>query len=241
MNITMVGSGYVGLVSGACFADFGHTVVCVDNNRGRIDALNAGRMPIYEPGLEALVAENVRQDRLSFITDLEAAVGQADAVFIAVGTPSRRGDGFADLSYVYAAARSIARALRGFTVVVTKSTVPVGTGDEVERIIRETNPEAQFAVVSNPEFLREGAAIADFKRPDRIVVGTDEPRAVAVMEQIYRPLYLNAAPIVAMSRRTAELTKYAANAFLAAKITFINEVADLCEAVGADVQAVARG
>ncbi|SEH25507.1 UDP-glucose dehydrogenase [Methylobacterium sp. 275MFSha3.1] len=241
MNITMVGSGYVGLVSGACFADFGHTVVCVDSNRGRIDALNAGRMPIYEPGLEALVAENVRQDRLSFITDLEAAVGQADAVFIAVGTPSRRGDGFADLSYVYAAARSIARALRGFTVVVTKSTVPVGTGDEVERIIRETNPEAQFAVVSNPEFLREGAAIADFKRPDRIVVGTDEPRAVAVMEQIYRPLYLNAAPIVAMSRRTAELTKYAANAFLAAKITFINEVADLCEAVGADVQAVARG
>ncbi|WP_206780033.1 UDP-glucose/GDP-mannose dehydrogenase family protein, partial [Methylobacterium sp. Leaf361] len=232
MNITMVGSGYVGLVSGACFADFGHTVVCVDSNRGRIDALNAGRMPIYEPGLEALVAENVRQDRLSFITDLEAAVGQADAVFIAVGTPSRRGDGFADLSYVYAAARSIARALRGFTVVVTKSTVPVGTGDEVERIIRETNPEAQFAVVSNPEFLREGAAIADFKRPDRIVVGTDEPRAVAVMEQIYRPLYLNAAPIVAMSRRTAELTKYAANAFLAAKITFINEVADLCEAVG---------
>ncbi|SFT22349.1 UDP-glucose/GDP-mannose dehydrogenase family protein, partial [Methylobacterium sp. yr668] len=241
MNITMVGSGYVGLVSGACFADFGHTVVCVDSNRGRIDALNAGRMPIYEPGLEALVAENVRQDRLSFITDLETAVGQADAVFIAVGTPSRRGDGFADLSYVYAAARSIARALRGFTVVVTKSTVPVGTGDEVERIIRETNPEAQFAVVSNPEFLREGAAIADFKRPDRIVVGTDEPRAVAVMEQIYRPLYLNAAPIVAMSRRTAELTKYAANAFLAAKITFINEVADLCEAVGADVQAVARG
>ncbi|ACB26572.1 UDP-glucose dehydrogenase family protein [Methylobacterium radiotolerans] len=241
MNITMVGSGYVGLVSGACFADFGHTVVCVDSNRGRIDALNAGRMPIYEPGLEALVAENVRQDRLSFITDLEAAVGQADAVFIAVGTPSRRGDGFADLSFVYAAARSIARALRGFTVVVTKSTVPVGTGDEVERIIRETNPGAQFAVVSNPEFLREGAAIADFKRPDRIVVGTDEPRAVAVMEQIYRPLYLNAAPIVAMSRRTAELTKYAANAFLAAKITFINEVADLCEAVGADVQAVARG
>jgi UDPglucose 6-dehydrogenase len=241
MNITMVGSGYVGLVSGACFADFGHRVVCVDSNRGRIDALNAGRMPIYEPGLEALVAENVRQDRLSFITDLEAAVGQADAVFIAVGTPSRRGDGFADLSFVYAAARSIARALRGFTVVVTKSTVPVGTGDEVERIIRETNPGAQFAVVSNPEFLREGAAIADFKRPDRIVVGTDEPRAVAVMEQIYRPLYLNAAPIVAMSRRTAELTKYAANAFLAAKITFINEVADLCEAVGADVQAVARG
>jgi len=241
MNITMVGSGYVGLVSGACFADFGHSVVCVDSNRGRIEALKAGRMPIYEPGLEALVAENVRQDRLSFVTDLDAAVAQADAVFIAVGTPSRRGDGFADLSFVYAAAREIAGALSGFTVVVTKSTVPVGTGDEVERIIREANPTAEFAVVSNPEFLREGAAIADFKRPDRIVVGTDEPRAVAVMEQIYRPLYLNAAPIVVTSRRTAELTKYAANAFLAAKITFINEIADLCEAVGADVQAVARG
>ncbi|MGH1570806.1 UDP-glucose dehydrogenase family protein [Methylobacterium sp. P31] len=241
MNITMVGSGYVGLVSGACFADFGHTVVCVDSNRKRIDALNAGEIPIFEPELATVVAENVRQDRLSFITDLAAGVAQADAVFIAVGTPSRRGDGFADLSYVYEAARSIARALTGFTVVVTKSTVPVGTGDEVERIIREIRPDADFAVVSNPEFLREGAAIADFKRPDRILIGTDDPRAAAVMEAIYRPLYLNQAPIMVTSRRTAELTKYAANAFLAAKITFINEMADLCEQVGADVQQVARG
>ncbi len=241
MRIAMIGAGYVGLVSGACLADFGHTVVCVDRDPDKIASLNAGRMPIYEPGLDVLVAENVRQGRLAFSTSMREAVAEADAVFIAVGTPSRRGDGFADLSFVFDAAREIAGALSGFTVVVTKSTVPVGTGDEVERIIRETNPGAQFAVVSNPEFLREGAAIADFKRPDRIVVGTDEPRAVAVMEQIYRPLYLNAAPIVAMSRRTAELTKYAANAFLAAKITFINEVADLCEAVGADVQAVARG
>jgi UDPglucose 6-dehydrogenase len=241
MNITMVGSGYVGLVSGACLADFGHRVVCVDSNRDRIEALKAGAIPIYEPELDALVAENVRQGRLSFVADLEAAVAEADAVFIAVGTPSRRGDGFADLSFVYQAARSIARALTRFTVVVTKSTVPVGTGDEVERIIREIRPDAQFAVVSNPEFLREGAAIADFKRPDRIVVGTDDPRAEAVMREVYRPLYLNQAPILVTSRRTAELTKYAANAFLAAKITFINEMADLCEQVGADVQQVARG
>ena len=241
MNITMVGSGYVGLVSGACLADFGHSVVCVDTNRDRIDALNAGRIPIYEPELGALVAENVRQGRLSFVADLELAVAEADAVFIAVGTPSRRGDGFADLSFVYQAARSIARALTRFTVVVTKSTVPVGTGDEVERIIRELRPDADFAVVSNPEFLREGAAISDFKRPDRIVVGTEDPRAEAVMREVYRPLYLNEAPILVTSRRTAELTKYAANAFLAAKITFINEIADLCEQVGADVQQVARG
>ncbi|MCJ2143798.1 UDP-glucose dehydrogenase family protein [Methylobacterium sp. E-066] len=241
MNITMVGSGYVGLVSGACLADFGHSVVCVDSNRDRIDALNAGQIPIFEPELGALVAENVRQGRLSFVAELEAAVAEADAVFIAVGTPSRRGDGFADLSYVYQAARSIARALTRFTVVVTKSTVPVGTGDEVERIIRELRPDADFAVVSNPEFLREGAAIADFKRPDRIVVGSEDPRAEAVMREVYRPLYLNEAPILVTSRRTAELTKYAANAFLAAKITFINEIADLCEQVGADVQQVARG
>ncbi|MGU3661024.1 UDP-glucose dehydrogenase family protein [Methylobacterium fujisawaense] len=241
MRIAMIGAGYVGLVSGACLADFGHTVVCIDRDPDKIASLNAGRMPIYEPGLDVLVAENVRQGRLAFRSTMREAVAEADAVFIAVGTPSRRGDGFADLSYVYAAAREIAGALSGFTVVVTKSTVPVGTGDEVERIIRETNPGAQFAVASNPEFLREGAAIADFKRPDRIVVGAEEASAEAVMREVYRPLYLNQAPVMVTSRRTAELTKYAANAFLAAKITFINEVADLCEAVGADVQAVARG
>jgi UDPglucose 6-dehydrogenase len=241
MRIAMIGSGYVGLVSGACLADFGHGVVCIDTDPAKIEALRAGRMPIYEPGLEALVGENVRQGRLAFRTELSEAVAEADAVFIAVGTPSRRGDGFADLSFVHAAARAIAPALRGFTVVVTKSTVPVGTGDEVERLIRETNPEADVAVASNPEFLREGAAIADFKRPDRIVVGAEDPRAVAVLNEIYRPLYLNQAPILVTGRRTAELTKYAANAFLATKITFINEIADLCERVGADVQQVARG
>ena len=241
MRIAMIGAGYVGLISGACLADFGHTVVCIDRDPDKIASLNAGRMPIYEPGLDVLVAENVRQGRLAFRATMRDAVAEADAIFIAVGTPSRRGDGFADLSYVFDAAREIAGSLSGFTVVVTKSTVPVGTGDEVERIIRETNPEAQFAVASNPEFLREGAAIADFKRPDRIVVGAEEARAEAVMREVYRPLYLNQAPIMVTSRRTAELTKYAANAFLAAKITFINEVADLCEAVGADVQAVARG
>ena len=241
MRLAMIGAGYVGLVSGACLADFGHGVVCVDRDPERIAALNAGRMPIYEPGLSDLVAETVRQGRLAFRTDLHEAVAEADAVFIAVGTPSRRGDGFADLSFVYEAARAIAGSLTGFTVVATKSTVPVGTGDEVERIIREAAPQADVAVVSNPEFLREGAAIADFKRPDRIVVGAEDPRAEAVMREVYRPLYLNAAPILVTSRRTAELTKYAANAFLAAKITFINEIADLCEAVGADVQAVARG
>ncbi|MFK5598814.1 UDP-glucose dehydrogenase family protein [Methylobacterium sp. HMF5984] len=241
MRIVMVGSGYVGLVSGTCFANFGHEVVCLDKDPAKIEALRAGRMPIYEPGLEALVAENVRSGRLGFGLDLAAAVAEADAVFIAVGTPSRRGDGFADLSYVYAAAREIAAALTGYTVIVTKSTVPVGTGDEVERIIREARSDAAFGVVSNPEFLREGAAIDDFKRPDRIVIGTDDARAEGVMREVYRPLYLNAAPILVTGRRTAELTKYAANAFLATKITFINEIADLCERVGADVQEVARG
>src|SRR5919107_497986 len=241
MRIAMIGSGYVGLVSGACFADFGHQVCCVDTDPNKIAALKAGRIPIFEPGLPELVAANVREGRLSFATDLTQAVEGAEAVFIAVGTPSRRGDGHADLSFVHQAARDIARALSGYTVVVTKSTVPVGTGDEVERIIRETRPEAAFAVVSNPEFLREGAAIADFKRPDRIVIGTEDERAAKVMQELYRPLYLNQAPLLVTSRRTAELTKYAANAFLATKITFINEIADLCEQVGADVQEVAGG
>ncbi|TFZ54267.1 UDP-glucose/GDP-mannose dehydrogenase family protein, partial [Methylorubrum sp. Q1] len=241
MRIAMIGSGYVGLVSGACLADFGHEVVCIDKDPGKIAALNEGRMPIYEPGLDTLVAENVRAKRLTFSTDLKPAVAQAQAVFIAVGTPSRRGDGFADLSYVYAAAREIAEALTGYTVVVTKSTVPVGTGDEVERILREARPDIDVGVASNPEFLREGAAIDDFKRPDRIVIGAEDARAVAVMQEVYRPLYLNAAPILLTGRRTAELTKYAANAFLATKITFINEIADLCEQVGANVQEVARG
>jgi UDPglucose 6-dehydrogenase len=241
MRVAMIGSGYVGLVSGACFADFGHDVVCVDKDPGKIDRLNRGVMPIYEPGLEALVAGNARAGRLTFTTDLITGIAGAEAIFIAVGTPSRRGDGHADLSYVYAAAREIAAAIKGYTVVITKSTVPVGTGDEVERIIREANPAAEFAVVSNPEFLREGAAIGDFKRPDRIVVGTEDARARDVMTELYRPLFLNQSPILFTGRRTAELIKYAANAFLATKITFINEVADLCEAVGADVQDVARG
>jgi len=237
----MIGSGYVGLVSGACFADFGHDVCCVDKDKSKIDALLAGRMPIYEPGLDQLVASNVSNGRLSFTTNLDKAVDGADAVFIAVGTPSRRGDGHADLSYVYAAAEEVARAITGFTVVVNKSTVPVGTGDEVSRIIRSNNPEADFAVISNPEFLREGAAIDDFKRPDRIVIGGDDERGLEVMRAIYRPLHLNKSPVIEMSRKGAELTKYAANAFLAVKITFINEIADLCEKVGADVQSVARG
>src|SRR6201994_762610 len=241
MRVAMIGSGYVGLVSGACFADFGHHVVCVDKDAGKIAALKRGEMPIYEPGLDDLVAANVKAGRLAFASELKPAVAEAEAVFIAVGTPSRRGDGHADLSYVYAAAKEIAEALDGFTVVVTKSTVPVGTGDEVERIIREARPQAEVAVVSNPEFLREGAAITDFKHPDRIVVGLTDERAKAVMAAVYRPLYLNQAPILYTSRRTAELIKYAANAFLATKITFINEVADLCERVGADVQEVARG
>jgi UDPglucose 6-dehydrogenase len=237
----MIGSGYVGLVSGVCFADFGHDVICVDKDAGKIEALRRGEIPIFEPGLEQLVADNVRAGRLSFSTDVQESVAASDVVFIAVGTPSRRGDGHADLSYVYAAAREIARHVQGFTVVVTKSTVPVGTGDEVERIMRETNPEADIAVVSNPEFLREGAAIEDFKRPDRIVVGLDDERARSVMTEVYRPLYLNQAPMLFTSRRTSELIKYAANAFLAMKITFINEMADLCEKVGANVQEVSRG
>ena len=241
MKITMIGAGYVGLVSGTCFADFGHSVVCVDLDQRKIDALLSGIMPIYEPGLAELVASNVAGGRLSFTTDLKAGVAGADAVFIAVGTPSRRGDGHADLTYVYQATRDIAAAITGPLVVVTKSTVPVGTGDEVERILREAAPNADVAVVSNPEFLREGAAISDFKRPDRIVIGTTDARAKLVMQDIYRPLYLNQAPLLFTERRTAELIKYAANAFLATKITFINEMADLCEAVGADVQDVARG
>ena len=241
MRIAMIGTGYVGLVSGACFADFGHDVTCVDKDESKIAALHRGEIPIYEPGLDALVATNVKARRLDFTTDLSKPVAQANAVFIAVGTPSRRGDGHADLSYVYAAAREIAKALSGFTVVVTKSTVPVGTGDEVERIIRETNPQADVVVASNPEFLREGAAIRDFKFPDRIVVGTSDERGRKVMGDIYRPLSLNQAPLMFTERRTAEMIKYAANAFLATKITFINEIADLSEKVGANVQEVARG
>ncbi len=241
MRIAMIGTGYVGLVSGACFADFGHQVTCVDRDEGKIAALRRGEIPIFEPGLDALVASNVKAKRLDFATDLKAPVAEADAVFIAVGTPSRRGDGHADLTYVYAAAREIAEALEGFTVVVTKSTVPVGTGDEVERRIREANPKADFVVASNPEFLREGAAIRDFKFPDRIVVGTSDERARKVLGDVYRPLSLNQAPLMFTARRTAELIKYAANAFLATKITFINEIADLSEKVGADVQEVARG
>ncbi|WP_397583260.1 UDP-glucose dehydrogenase family protein [Sphingorhabdus sp.] len=241
MKIAMIGSGYVGLVSGACFADFGHEVVCVDKDAAKIDRLNANIMPIYEPGLDALVKSNVDAGRLSFSTDVLRSVKGCDAVFIAVGTPSRRGDGHADLSYVYAAAEELASAIDPRTVVVTKSTVPVGTGDEVERIIRETNPPLEFAVVSNPEFLREGAAIGDFKRPDRIVVGSDVEWARDVMRAVYRPLFLNESPLLFTSRRSSELIKYAANAFLATKITFINEMADLCEKLGANVQDVSRG
>ena len=237
----MIGTGYVGLVSGACFADFGHEVICVDKDKAKIAALLRGEMPIYEPGLNDMIGANVRAARLKFTSELAGAVADADAVFIAVGTPSRRGDGFADLSFVYDAARQIARALDGFTVVITKSTVPVGTGDEVERIIRETRPGVACEVVSNPEFLREGAAIRDFKHPDRIVIGTTDARARKLMSELYRPLYLNRSPIMFTDRRTAELIKYAANAFLATKVTFINEIADLAEKVGADVQEVARG
>jgi len=241
MRIAMIGTGYVGLVSGVCFAEFGHEVTCVDKDAGKIAALLGGDIPIFEPGLDALVASNVKAKRLHFTTDLTVPVAEAEAVFIAVGTPSRRGDGHADLSYVYAAAREIAAALSGFTVVITKSTVPVGTGDEVERLISEVNPSADVEVASNPEFLREGAAIRDFKHPDRIVVGTSNERARNVLSDIYRPLSLNKAPLMFTARRTAELIKYAANAFLATKITFINEMADLAEKVGADVQEVARG
>ena len=242
MRITMIGTGYVGLVSGACFSDFGHEVICVDNDASKIEALERNVMPIYEPGLDALVATNVKAGRLSFTTDLAAGVAGADAVFIAVGTPSRRGDGHADLSYVFGAVREVVAALTGPAVIVTKSTVPVGTGDQVEQIVAEVGPEKGIKVASNPEFLREGAAIDDFKRPDRVVCGVEDDYARDVLAQIYRPLSLNqSAPVLFTRRRTAEIIKYAANAFLATKITFINEIADLCEVAGADVQEVARG
>ncbi|MDP7623711.1 MAG: UDP-glucose/GDP-mannose dehydrogenase family protein [Rhodospirillales bacterium] len=241
MRIAMVGTGYVGLVSGACFSEFGVDVVCVDKDANKIDKLNSGEIPIYEPGLNSLIAKNTEAGRLSFTTDLPAAVKGADAVFIAVGTPSRRGDGHADLTYVYDAAREIASAMNGYTVVVTKSTVPVGTGDEVENIMREISPEGKFDVVSNPEFLREGSAINDFMRPDRVVIGALDEKVQEIMRNLYRPLFLIETPILFTARRTAELIKYAANTFLATKITFINEIADLCEQVGADVQDVAKG
>jgi UDPglucose 6-dehydrogenase len=241
MRIAMIGTGYVGLVSGACFADFGHEVACVDKDAKKIAALRAGKIPIFEPGLDELVARNVKERRLSFTTELEPAVREAEVVFVAVGTPARRGDGHADLSFIFEAVREVANCMVDRAVIVTKSTVPVGTGDEIERIVREVRPDAGIAVVSNPEFLREGAAITDFKRPDRIVVGAEDAHARQVMIEVYRPLYLNAPPLLFTGRRTAELIKYAANAFLATKITFINEIADLCEAVGADVQEVARG
>ena len=240
MRVVMIGAGYVGLVSGACFADFGHQVTCIDKDAAKIAALKRGEIPIFEPGLAELVESNVRQGRLEFATQA-SRIKEAEAIFIAVGTPSRRGDGHADLSFVYQAVREIAPLIGSATVVITKSTVPVGTGDEIENILREKRPDAEIQVVSNPEFLREGAAIQDFKHPDRIVVGSDDDRARRVLAEIYRPLYLNAPPIIFVSRRTAELIKYASNAFLATKITFINEMADLCEQVGADVQEVARG
>jgi UDPglucose 6-dehydrogenase len=241
MHVTMIGTGYVGLVSGACFSEFGHNVTCVDKDAGKIDALQAGRIPIFEPGLEKLVETNIAAGRLTFTTGLHQPVADADAVFIAVGTPSRRGDGHADLSYVYDAAREVAAALNGYTVIITKSTVPVGTGAEVARIVGEARPDAAFDVASNPEFLREGAAISDFMRPDRVVVGTDSDRARDVMRELYRSLFLNETPVMFTARQTAELIKYAANAFLATKITFINEIANLCEQVDADIQDVARG
>ena len=240
MRIAMIGTGYVGLVSGACFADFGHEVCCIDKDAAKIDGLNAGKMPIWEPGLDALVKANVERGRLTFTTDLPSGVENAEAVFIAVGTPARRGDGHADLTFVFQAVRELAKVIKPGTVVVTKSTVPVGTGDEIERILAEEGVTGVF-VASNPEFLREGAAIADFKHPDRIVVGSEDEQAQHALREIYRPLFLNRAPILFTGRRTAELTKYAANAFLAVKISFINEVANLCEAVDADVQDVARG
>ena len=241
MRIAMIGTGYVGLVSGACFSEFGHTVVCVDKDASKIEGLKNGRMPIYEPGLEDVVADNVSAGRLSFTGDLRAAVQNADVVFIAVGTPSRRGDGHADLTYVFKASEEIAEAINGYTVVITKSTVPVGTGQKVEETIRRIRPDAEVDVASNPEFLREGSAIEDFRRPDRIVCGTTSDRARAVLRELYRPLYLNETPMLFTSRETSELIKYAANAFLATKITFINEMADICERVGANVQDVARG
>jgi UDPglucose 6-dehydrogenase len=241
MNIAMIGSSYVGLVSGACLADFGHRVVCVDKDQAKIEALRQGRIPIYEPGLDQVVADNVKAGRLSFTGDLKEGVAQADVIFVAVGTPSRRGDGHADMSFVEAAARELADVVRPETVIVIKSTVPVGTSDKVEHILRTYNPTLEVSVASNPEFLREGSAIADFKRPDRIIVGVNDERGRAALSEVYRPLYLNRSPLLFTSRRTAELTKYAANAFLAMKVTFINEIADLCEKAGADVQDVARG
>ncbi|MFZ5913032.1 MAG: UDP-glucose dehydrogenase family protein [Pseudomonadota bacterium] len=241
MRVTMIGTGYVGLVSGACFSDFGHDVICVDKDQTKIESLLSGKIPIFEPGLDALVAENTAAGRLTFTTDLAAAVADADAVFIAVGTPSRRGDGHADLTYVYSAAEEVAAALNGYTVVVTKSTVPVGTGAEIESLMRKKRPDAEFDVASNPEFLREGSAIEDFKRPDRVVVGATSERAAEVLRQLYRPLFLLETPVLVSGRETAELIKYAANAFLATKITFINEMADISEKVGADIGAVARG
>ena len=241
MRVAMIGAGYVGLVSGACFADFGHEVTCVENDAGKLERLSRGDMPIFEPGLDELVERNVREGRLTFTADGADAVRDADAVFIAVGTPSRRGDGYADLSFVHAVARDVAAKVDGFTVVVTKSTVPVGAGDEIEALMRQARPDIDIAVVSNPEFLREGSAIEDFKRPDRVVVGLNDERARAVMHELYRPLSLNETPMIITDRRTSELIKYAANAFLAMKVTFINEIADLCEKVDADVQQVARG
>ena len=241
MRIAMIGTGYVGLVSGACFSDFGHVVTCIDKDTGKIRELQKGKLPIFEPGLDALVASNVAAGRLSFTSEPAAAVRAADAVFLAVGTPSRRGDGFADLSFVYDAANEIAPEIEGFTVIAIKSTVPVGTNDEVDAIVRKLRPDADFTVVSNPEFLREGAAIEDFKHPDRVVVGTDDERARQIMRELYRPLFINETPMLFTGRRSAELIKYASNAFLATKVTFINEMADLCEKCGADVQEVARG
>ncbi len=242
MNITMIGTGYVGLVTGTCFAEFGHHVTCVDKLTDKIKQLNAGQIPIYEPGLDALVAKNRQEERLRFTTDISGAVAGADAVFLAVGTPtSRRGDGYADLTYVYEASKELAGHLQGYTVIVDKSTVPVGTARQVSRIIREANPKADFDVASNPEFLREGAAITDFMRPDRVVIGVESDRAEQVLREIYKPLYLRDSPIVSTTVETAELIKYAANAFLAVKISFINEMANVCEAVGADVTALAKG
>jgi UDPglucose 6-dehydrogenase len=241
MRIAMIGTGYVGLVSGACFSDFGHVVTCIDKDTGKIRELQKGKLPIFEPGLDALVASNVAAGRLSFTSESAAAVRAADAVFLAVGTPSRRGDGFADLSFVYDAANEIAPEIEGFTFIAIKSTVPVGTNDEVDAIVRKLRPDADFTVVSNPEFLREGAAIEDFKHPDRVVVGTDDERARQIMRELYRPLFINETPMLFTGRRSAELIKYASNAFLATKVTFINEMADLCEKCGADVQEVARG
>jgi UDPglucose 6-dehydrogenase len=241
MNIAMIGSGYVGLVSGSCFAEFGVNVTCIDIDQDKIDSLNQGKIPIYEPGLSELVAKNVEQGRLHFSSEFKPAVSQADLVFIGVGTPSRRGDGFADLKYVYAAAKEIAKHLTGYTVIVDKSTVPVGTARNVERIIREQNPDADFDMASNPEFLREGAALSDFMRPDRVVIGVESQRAEALLRELYRPINLIEAPILVTGLESAELIKYASNAFLATKISFINEISTLCEAVGADVHSVAKG